>query len=198
MTNHLDEEYRVLLHALIDDKPGAREALADFHNRRLLAGAGPVTGRGADQIETLLRELSALGAGGINPEESQLVALIQSGHRGPVQMVNLLAFRERAIYPSGHKLAAAGLTGAEAYARYGAKALEQIDRRAGKVILYNDVHQVLIGRTRPWDQILVIEFPKTSAFVDMIHDRDYQASLVHRDAGVAEVVGLVSRSLLPI
>ena len=25
----------------------------------------------------------------------------------------------------------------------------------------------------------------------MIHDRDYQASLVHRDAGLAEVVGLV-------
>ncbi len=198
MTNHLDHEYRALLHALVDDKPGAREALADFHNRRLREGAGPVTGRGADQIETLLRELSALGAGGINPEESQLVALIHSGHRGPVQMVNLLAFRERAIYPTCHKLAAASLTGAQAYARYGATALEQIDRRAGKVILYNDVHQVLIGRTRPWDQILVIEFPETGSFVDMIHDRDYQASLVHRDAGVAEVVGLVSRSLLPI
>jgi len=198
MTNYFDPEYRSLLHALIDDEPGAREALADFHNRRLLEGAGPVTGRGADEIETLLRELSARGAGGINPEESQLVALIHSGHRGPVQMVNLLAFRERAIYPSWHKLAAAGLTGAQAYARYGAMALEQIDRRAGKLILYNDVHQVLIGRTRPWDQILVIEFPEKGAFVDMIRDRDYQASLVHRDAGLAEVVILVSRSLLPI
>ena len=89
------------------------------------------------------------GPGGINPEESQLVALIHSGHRGPVQMVNLLAFRERAIYPSGHELAGAGLTGAQAYVRYGETALEQVDRRAGKLILYNDVHQVLIGRTTP-------------------------------------------------
>jgi len=198
MTNYLDSEYRALLHALIDDKPGAREALADFHNRRLLEGAGPMAGRGADDMETLLRELATRGPGGINPDESQLVALIHSGHQGPVQMVNLLAFRECASYPSGHELAAAGLTGAQAYARYGAMALEQIDRRAGKLILYNDVHQVLIGRTRPWDQILVIEFPEKGAFVDMIRDRDYQASLVHRDAGLAEVVILVSRSLLPI
>ena len=30
----LDPEYRDLLHALIDDEPGAQGALADFHDRR--------------------------------------------------------------------------------------------------------------------------------------------------------------------
>jgi hypothetical protein len=34
LTNDLDPEYRDLLHALVDDEPGARGALADFHNRR--------------------------------------------------------------------------------------------------------------------------------------------------------------------
>jgi len=34
LTNYLDPEYRDLLHALIDDEPGARVALDDFHNRR--------------------------------------------------------------------------------------------------------------------------------------------------------------------
>jgi uncharacterized protein (DUF1330 family) len=198
MTNYLDPEYRDLLHALIDDEPGAREALADFHFRRLLEGAGPVTGRGVDDMVALLRELSARGAGGINPNESQLVSLIHSGDQGPVHLVNLLAFRERAIYPSGHELAGAGLTGAQAFARYEATALEVIGRCAGKLILCNDVYQVLIGQSLPWDQILVVEFPETGAFVDMIRDRDYQASLVHRDAGLAEVLILVSRSLLPI
>ncbi len=149
-------------------------------------------------METLLRQLGARGAGGINPEESQLVALIEAGHRGPLQFVNLLAFRERAIYPAGHELAGAGLSGADAYGRYGEIALEQVSRRGGKLVLYNDVRQVLIGQTRPWDQILVIEFPGTDAFVDMIRDRDYNASLVHRDAGLAEVVILITRSLLQI
>ncbi len=147
-------------------------------------------------METLLRQLGARGAGGINPEESQLVALIEAGHRGPLQFVNLLAFRERAIYPAGHELAGAGLSGADAYGRYGEIALEQVGHHGGKLILYNDVRQVLIGQTRAWDQILVIEFPGTGAFVDMIRDRDYHASLVHRDAGLAEVVILITRSLL--
>jgi uncharacterized protein (DUF1330 family) len=149
-------------------------------------------------MENLLLELGARGAGGINPEESQLVALIESGHQGPVQFVNLLAFRERAIYPAGHELAGAALSGAEAYGRYGVIALEQVARRGGKLVLYNDVYQALIGQTRSWDQIVVIEFSGTDAFLDMIRDRDYQASLVHRNAGLAEVVILVTRSLLPI
>jgi len=156
-----------------------------------------VTGPSADGMETLLRQLGARGAGGINPDESQLVALIEAGHQGPLQFVNLLAFRERAIYPAGHELAGAGLSGVDAYGRYGEIALAQVGRRGGRLILYNDVHQLLIGLTRPWDQILVIEFPDANAFVDMIRDRDYQASLVHRDAGLAEVVILITRSLLP-
>jgi uncharacterized protein (DUF1330 family) len=156
-----------------------------------------VSGPSADGMESLLRQLGERGAGGINPEESQLVALVEADHRGPLQFVNLLAFRERAIYPAGHELAGAGLSGVDAYGRYGEIALEQVGRRGGRLILYNDVHQALIGQTRPWDQILVIEFPGTDAFVDMIRDRDYVASLVHRDAGLAEVVILITRSLLP-
>ena len=156
-----------------------------------------MTGPSADGMETLLRQLGVRGAGGINPEESQLVALVETDYRGPLQFVNLLAFRERAIYPAGHELAGAGLSGADAYGRYGEIALEQVGRHGGRLILYNDVHQALIGQMRQWDQILVIEFTGTSAFVDMIRDRDYQASLVHRDAGLAEVVILITQSVRP-
>ncbi len=41
------------------------------------------------------------GSGGINPDESQLRTLLQSGHEGPLQFVNLLAYRGRADYPEG-------------------------------------------------------------------------------------------------
>ncbi len=156
-----------------------------------------MTGPSADTLEALLRELGARGAGGINPGESQLIALIEAGYQGPLQFVNLLAFRERAIYPAGHELARAGLSGADAYGRYAEIAVEQVGRRGGRIILYNDVHQALIGQTRPWDQIVVIEFPGTDTFVDMIRDRGYQASLVHRDAGLAEAVILITQSVLP-
>ena len=113
-----------------------------------------------------------------------------------MQFVNLLAYRDHATYPEGHDLAVAALTGAEAYGRYGAVALEHVVRRGGSLTLYNDVLGVLIGRTGPWDQIAVMEYPGTDAFVDMIRDPAYQSALVHRDAGLDRTVLLVSRPLL--
>jgi len=59
------------------------------------------------------------------------------------------------------------------------------------------VCQVLIGQSARWDQIAVMQYPDTAAFVDMIRDPDYRAALVHRDAGLADTVIMVSRSLLP-
>jgi uncharacterized protein (DUF1330 family) len=110
--------------------------------------------------------------------------------------VNLLSYYPEAHYPEGHELAGAGLTGAEAYGRYGAVALEHVVRRGGALTLYNDVLQVLIGQTGPWDQIAVMQYPGTDAFIDMIRDPDYQTGLVHREAGLAETAILVSRALL--
>ena len=62
--------------------------------------------------------------------------------------------------------------------------------------LYNDVLQVLIGQTAPWDQIAVMQYPGTGVFIDMIRDPGYQTGLVHRDAGLAQTAILVSRPLL--
>ncbi|MFZ0252016.1 MAG: DUF1330 domain-containing protein [Acidimicrobiales bacterium] len=149
-----------------------------------------------EDVTALLGELGSHGFGGINPDEQQLRSLLTSSEAGPLQFVNLLSYYAEARYPEGHELAGAGLSGAEAYARYGAVALEQVVRRGGQLTLYNDVLQVLIGRTGPWDQIAVMQYPEVDTFVDMIRDPDYRAGLVHRDAGLAATAILVSRPLL--
>jgi uncharacterized protein (DUF1330 family) len=149
-----------------------------------------------EDAASLLGELGAHGVGGINPDEAQLLALLRSDGQGPLQFVNLLAYHRRASYPEGHELAQAGLTGAEAYGLYGAIALDHVVRRGGALTLYNDVLGVLIGQADPWDQVAVMEYPGTDAFVDMVRDPAYQAGLVHRDAGLAQTVVLVSRPLL--
>ena len=149
-----------------------------------------------EEMDLLLRELGSHGFGGINPDEGQLRSLLESGEDGPLQFVNLLSYHSHARYPAGHELALSGLSGAEAYGRYGAVALDHVVRRGGTLILYNDVLQVLIGQTAPWDQIAIMQYPGIDAFVDMIRDPDYQAGLVHRDAGLAETAILVSRPLL--
>ena len=68
--------------------------------------------------------------GGINPDEDQLRACSSPREDGPLQFVNLLSYTTEAQYPEGHELARAGLSGAEAYGRYGAVALDHVVRRA--------------------------------------------------------------------
>jgi uncharacterized protein (DUF1330 family) len=152
--------------------------------------------RSEEDVTALLRELGSHGFGGINPDEQQLRALLAAEERGPLQFVNLLSYHDAARYPDGHELAQAGLSGAEAYARYGAVALDHVVRRGGTLTLYNDVLQVLIGATGPWDQIAVMQYREIDSFVDMIRDTDYQAALVHRDAGLATTAILITRPLL--
>ena len=123
-------------------------------------------------------------------------ALLATDGTRPLQFVNLLAYHHQAVYPADHELAASGLSGADAYALYGLVALEHVTRRRGRLTLYNDVLHTLIGPDQSWDQVAVMEYPDTEAFLDMIVDPDYVAALVHRDAGLAETVVMVTRSLL--
>jgi uncharacterized protein (DUF1330 family) len=153
--------------------------------------------RGASEIEALIQELAQHGLGGLHPSKDQLRALIEADRDGPLQFVNLLAYRAKARYPEGHEMAQRDLSGAEAYALYGAVALRHVTRRGGRLPTFNNVEQCLIGTTSPWDQIAIMEYPSTDAFLDMIRDREYVAALVHREAGLAETVILVTRPLLP-
>lgn len=153
--------------------------------------------RSADEIAALTKELERHGLGGINPDADQIHELIAADRGGPLQFVNLLRYYDQARYPKGHDLDGAGISGADAYARYGMTALEHVTRRGGRLVLYNDVHQVLIGGRDHWDQVAIMEYADTEAFLDMILDPDYVAGLVHRDAGLANTVVVVTRSLLP-
>ncbi len=153
--------------------------------------------RSSDEIDELVRLLGRHGFGGLNPDTAQLRSFIAADRGGPLQFLNLLAYHDLARYPEGHELAQSGLSGADAYGRYGMVALEQVTRRGGHLSLYNHVEQVLIGATGTWQEVAIMEYPDSEAFLDIIADPEYAAGLVHRDAGLAETVVLVSRSLLP-
>jgi hypothetical protein len=158
------------------------------------------------QIDTLVDELARHGlapegggqVGVVNPARDQLRELVREDRSGPLQFVNLLAYREFADYPAGHDLAATGLTGAEAYGLYGAVALDHVTRRGGRLTTYNDVEQVIIGPEGGWHQVATMQYADTEAFIDMLLDPDYIEALVHREAGLANTVVLVTRPLLPV
>jgi len=138
----------------------------------------------SEQIEVHLHG----GAGGINPTPEQIAAVIAAHPTGPVQMVNLLKFREQAAYPDDY----AGdpspdCSGAEAYQRYGEVALQHVAKRGGRLVLLSAVDGIVLGAMAQdeWDQVAIVEYPAIDAFVDMGNDPDYLAATVHRTAGLA-------------
>jgi uncharacterized protein (DUF1330 family) len=153
--------------------------------------------RSAEEIERLVAKLGSLGSVGIHPTAEQLRALLADEREGLLHYVNLLRFRARAAYPQGHELAGAGLSGADAYARYAAVAVGKVAERGGRLVSLSAVEQCLIGVGPAWDQVAIVEYPSRDAFVDMLQDREYQACTVHRDAGLEYTQLLITRPLLP-
>lgn len=151
----------------------------------------------AAEIDAVIAELGKHGLGGLSPTAEQLRELLVADRPGPLHFVNLLSYHETARYPAGHPMAAKGLTGEQAYAIYGAVALRHVTQRGGRLVAWNGVEQAIIGEGGVWHHVATMEYPHTDAFVDMVRDPDYTASLVHRDAGLAKTIVLVTRPLLP-
>jgi uncharacterized protein (DUF1330 family) len=155
-----------------------------------------VAKRTAGELDGLLEKLASHGLGELNPSAEQLRRLLEADLGGPLQYLNLLAYHDTARYPEGHEMAARQLSGAEAYALYGQVALRHVTRRGGRLALWNDVALSVIGADDGWHHVAIMEYPNAEAFLDMLGDPDYTAGLVHRDAGLARTLVLVTKPLL--
>ena len=116
----------------------------------------------------------------IDPTRESFKALFERAPaQGPVQMLNLLAFRDTAE--------GGGRTGRQAYAEY-SKAVEPLLAAVGgRVLWVADAHHAFIappGET--WDEVLIVEYPSRAAFVAMMQSPDYQAIVHHRSAALCD------------
>ncbi|MEQ1726413.1 MAG: DUF1330 domain-containing protein [Sphingopyxis sp.] len=123
----------------------------------------------------------------LNPTPEQAAAFFALPDDGPFVMVNLLKFKERAEYPADHANASDGhLTGAEAYARYGAGVQAELAKVGGKAHYAGRVTGLMIGAVEEnWDMVALAEYPSLAALRDMVMSPSYQAIAVHRTAGLA-------------
>jgi len=118
----------------------------------------------------------------LQPTGDQVRAFRDRQTGEPVAMLNLLSFRERAVYADGRSC---DLTGFEAYQLYAAAFREIMGPRGAKILYSGDVRGVLIGEgDDPWDAVAVIEYPSTQVMLDMLRDADYQRAQQHRAAGL--------------
>jgi uncharacterized protein (DUF1330 family) len=116
-------------------------------------------------------------------DPGRIAALQEAGPPGPIVMVNLLKFRERALYPDKRD---AHLSGREAYLRYAAAATELLPKFGGRAIFAGDVTFLAIGRVESlWDEIVLAEYPDRAALWAMSSSEAWRRIAVHREAGLA-------------
>jgi uncharacterized protein (DUF1330 family) len=119
----------------------------------------------------------------IQPTESQFARVASSPEEGPVWMVNLIRFKDQADGIDAED----GITGAEAYARYGAGVQEHLASVGGRVVLAAQPTESVIGpEDGEWDAVFVAEYPSRQAFLEMTSDPAYLEVHGHREAGVAD------------
>ena len=105
----------------------------------------------------------------------------------PIAMLNLIRYRAGAAYPADHPAAAEGLSGADAYRRYGKESGPVFARVGGTIVWRGRPAMALIGPAdEAWDAAFIARYPTAAAFLEMVTDPDYQRAVVHRQAAVAD------------
>lgn len=127
----------------------------------------------------------------LEPTQEQIAAMIGDEREGPIYMVNLLKYRERAAYADGRDIT---LTGREAYAIYAAGVVETLAAVGGSIVFAGEVSGLLIGQVEDlWDQVAIAMYPSGSAMVKMFTSPEYQEIHVHRQAGLAGQLNITTR-----
>ena len=106
----------------------------------------------------------------------------------PVHLLNMIRFREKALYPDGHAFAGLGWTGARAFDEYFTRLLPFIDRLGGGIAWQGTFEGVITGPAAfEWDKVFVMGFPTAAAFTALVTDPEYKAGVVdHRTAAVQD------------
>lgn len=121
----------------------------------------------------------------VDPEREQFDAFKALPRDEPIEMINLIAFNERADYPADHELHDAGLSGADAYARYGKESGPVFRRVGGSMTWAGAPALTVIGPPdERWDAAFIARYPSASAFLEMLADPAYRAAVKHRQAAV--------------
>jgi uncharacterized protein (DUF1330 family) len=113
------------------------------------------------------------------PTRQQLEALLASPDAGPVVMLNLLRFKERATAPDE------GASGQEAYQRYADAMRGIVEARGGRILWMGSVGGQVIGQgAEGFHMAALVEYPSRRAFVAIATSPEVAAIGVHRAAGL--------------
>jgi len=119
---------------------------------------------------------------------AQGAAFFGSPETGPVVMLNLLRFRERADYSHAPGLEPdGGCSGREAYERYMREMLPLLEASGGAVLFSGTSAPFLIGPAdEVWDHVLLVRQASKAAFLAFASDPESQLITAHRTAAISD------------
>lgn len=126
--------------------------------------------------------------------EAQIEALLAVDDGGPVCMVNLLKFKEKAEYEDGRET---NLSGAEAYQIYGAATGPLIKKLGGEIVFTSVLKGMVVGEVEDlWDVMAIAKYPTLQAFIGMVSSTEYLSAYHHRMAGLKGQLNIASKQVI--
>lgn len=123
----------------------------------------------------------------IDPSRENFQAFKELPRDTPIQMLNLIKFRDLADYAEGHPNHGKGLTGREAYAIY-LEGFQRLVAGDGAAMVWEAQQEcVVTGPADEWDEVFVMGYPNSGVFMAMVKNEEYVRDVVpHRSAAVAD------------
>lgn len=128
--------------------------------------------------------------GQLNPEILQEFAATPPEEDGPFYMVNLIRYRELAVYPDGRET---DLTGREANDLYAP--IEFLMAIGAAPVFVGEVEQQLLGDETVWESFAIVRYPSRALFLQMTSDPAFMERAIHKDAGLESSIVMVTEPL---
>lgn len=123
-------------------------------------------------------------------DPKRLQQMQEKGPDGPVFMINLLKFKDKAEYADGRET---DLTGYQAYQLYGAGVAGLLPEYGGRFFFMADVTFLSLGQVEElWDEVAIAVYPDRNALFQMSTSQAWIDLSVHRAAGLAGQLNLES------
>jgi uncharacterized protein (DUF1330 family) len=109
-----------------------------------------------------------------------------SNTEGPVVMLNLLKFKDQAVFPEG-KDPGHPMTGTEAYQLYMKHTSPHIKKAGAEVVFMGQADHFLIGpEAESWDMVLLVKHQSKEKFLAFARNEGYLETAYYRNAALED------------
>lgn len=129
----------------------------------------------------------------VYPGPDGIRALGQDASPTKIAMLNLLKFRDKAVYKDGRP---DKVSGREAYMRYANAMTKIVEREGGKILFTGRIAGLVIGEVEGmWDVAAIMEYPSRAAFQRIVTLPEVAEISVHREAGLEGQLLIMTESM---